>query len=267
MSITTVRASSWAALFDCAYKWEGANLLGMRKPSGLRALLGTAIHASTAVFDQARVNHEDVRPDDAAGVLVDTIAKPAFDVDWSQDDLSKGDATRIGLALHSKYCLEVSPRFSFVAVEMQTKPLDIDCGGGVVVRITGTMDRCRIKKATGGIGIQDLKSGVQAVQKGEAKTKGHSAQIGTYEMLTQHTLGEEITEPADIIGLKTSGTPEVAVGQIRHARRVMVGDDQHQGLIHFAADMFHSGLFPPNPQSLLCSEKYCARWHKCPYHE
>ncbi|RTT90057.1 PD-(D/E)XK nuclease family protein, partial [Pseudomonas aeruginosa] len=26
-------------------------------------------------------------------------------------------------------------------------------------------------------------------------------------------------------------------------------------------------LFPPNPQSPLCSPKYCPRWRTCPYHE
>lgn len=51
-----VRASSWGSLFDCAFRWEGVNLLGITSPSSPRALLGTAIHASTAEFDAARVS-------------------------------------------------------------------------------------------------------------------------------------------------------------------------------------------------------------------
>ncbi|MBN9117495.1 MAG: PD-(D/E)XK nuclease family protein, partial [Pandoraea sp.] len=55
-SIYTVRASSWGALFDCSYRWEGIHLLKLRNVVGLRAALGTAIHAGTAVFDQSRLD-------------------------------------------------------------------------------------------------------------------------------------------------------------------------------------------------------------------
>ncbi|EMI4895455.1 PD-(D/E)XK nuclease family protein, partial [Pseudomonas aeruginosa] len=30
MQTITVRASSWGALFDCAFRWEGVHLLKMR---------------------------------------------------------------------------------------------------------------------------------------------------------------------------------------------------------------------------------------------
>ncbi|EQB2522406.1 PD-(D/E)XK nuclease family protein, partial [Pseudomonas aeruginosa] len=99
------------------------------------------------------------------------------------------------------------------------------------------------------------------------KTKGHKAQIGTYELLYEHTTGDAITAPAEIIGLKTKGKPEAAVGEIVGARQMMAGSESHRGLIDYAADMFRSGLFPPNPQSPLCSPKYCPRWRTCPYHE
>ncbi len=33
MTIYTVRASSWGALFDCGFRWEGVHLLKMRSPS------------------------------------------------------------------------------------------------------------------------------------------------------------------------------------------------------------------------------------------
>lgn len=268
MSIQSVRASSWGGLFDCAHRWEGTHIMGLRNVSGLRALLGTAIHASTAAFDQARVMNKPITVDDAASVLVKTIVMPPYEVDKSGDDITEADCERIGMKLHEIYCTEVSPRYTFRGVELETKPFDIDCGGGMTVRLTGTMDRSRLRIATGGgAGISDLKSGANAVQKGEAKTKGHLAQLGTYELLYEHTTGETITEPAEIIGLKTKGTAEVATGTVKNARRVMLGTERERGLIEFAAEMFKSGLFPPNPQSMLCAEKYCARWHKCIYHD
>lgn len=263
----TVRASSWAGLFDCAYRWEGIHILGLRNVVGLRAALGTAIHAGTAVFDQARISGDSVTADDAAGVLIDKLRDPENEYDPSRDDLSVGEAEKTGVTLLTKYCLEVSPRYNFVAVEMETKPLDIDCGNGVTVRLTGTMDRARIRKGDHGVGIADLKSGSAAVQKGVAVTKGNVPQIGVYELLYEHTTGDLITEAAEIIGLKTKGTAEIATGVVKNAKRTMVGAEDQPGLIEFAAEMFKTGRFFPNPKSMLCSEKYCQRWGKCHFHD
>lgn len=262
-SLFKVRASSWAALFECGYRWEGIHLLKMRNTVGLRAALGTAIHAGSAAFDQARISGETVTVSDAAGVMVDKLRDPENEYDPNKDDLTNKEAESIGISLLSKYCLEVSPQYNFVAVEMETKPLDIDCGGGIIVQLTGTMDRARINKSIHGIGIADLKSGTAAVQKGVAVTKGHAAQVGTYELLYEHTTGESITTDAEIIGLKTKGAAEIATGTISNAKKVMIGDQDNPGLIEFAADMFRSGRFYPNPKSLLCSEKYCPRWKTC----
>lgn len=263
----TVRASSWAGMFDCAYRWEGIHLLKLHNVVGLRAALGTAIHAGTAVFDTARLTGETVTADDAAGVFVDKLRDPENEFDPARDDLSMPEAERVGITLLTKYCFEVSPRYNFVAVEMETKPLDIDCGNGVTVRLTGTMDRARIRKGDHGVGIADLKSGSAAVQKGVAVTKGHGPQIGTYELLYEHTTGEPITDDAEIIGLKTKGTAEIATGIVKNAKRVMVGTEDTPGLIEFASEMFKTGRFYPNPKSLLCSANYCPRHATCHFHD
>lgn len=263
----TIRASSWAGLFDCAYRWEGIHLLGLRNVVGLRAALGTAIHAGTAVFDQARITGDSVSADDAAGVLVDKLHDPENEFDPARDDLTIPEAEKIGVTLLSKYCFEVSPKYNFVAVEMETNPLDIDCGGGVIVRLTGTMDRARIRKGDHGVGIADLKSGSAAVQKGVAVTKGHGPQVGTYELLYEHTTGELITDTAEIIGLKTKGAAEIATGIVKNAKRAMVGTEDQPGLIEFAAEMFKTGRFFPNPKSLLCSDKFCPRHNACIFHD
>ncbi|AHB06371.1 hypothetical protein U875_14220 [Pandoraea pnomenusa 3kgm] len=265
--IYPVRASSWGALFDCSYRWEGIHLLKMRNVVGLRAALGTAIHAGTAVFDQSRLDGAGLTADDAAGALIDKLRDPENEFDPSQDDLTMSEAERIGITLLTKYCREVSPQFEFVAVEMETKPLDIDCGNGVIVRLTGTMDRARVRRTAAGVGIADLKSGSAAVQKGAAVTKGHGPQIGTYEILYEHSTNDVIGDDAEIIGLKTKGTLEIGTGTIKNAKRAMLGTESTPGLIEFAADMFKTGRFYPNPKSLLCSEKYCPRYAACQFHD
>ena len=262
-----VRASSWAALFECAYRWEGIHLLGMRNVVGLRAALGTALHAGTAVYDQGVLDGSGLTADDAAGAFIDKLHDPSNEYNPLTDDLTLREAERIGIALTVKYCLEVAPRYQFIAVEMETKPLEIDCGGGIIVRLTGTMDRARVRRTSAGVGIADLKSGSSAVQKGAAVTKGHGPQIGTYELLYEHTTGDEIRDTSEIIGLKTKGTPEVATAPIANSKRVMVGTEETPGLIQFAADMFRSGRFYPNPKSLLCDKKYCPRHSTCQFHD
>lgn len=266
-SIYKVRASSWAALFECGYRWQGIHLLGMRNVVGLRAALGTAIHAGTAAFDQSVLDGSGLTVDDAAGAFIDKLHDPENEYNPASDDLSLKDAEQIGIALTVKYCLEVAPRYQFIAVEMETKPLDIECGSGITIRLTGTMDRARVRRTALGPGIADLKSGAAAVQNGVAVTKGHGAQIGTYELLYEHTTGERIEDAAEIIGLKTKGTPEVATALVRNARRMMVGSEGEPGLIEFAADMFRTGRFYPNPKSLLCDAKYCPRHSTCRFHE
>lgn len=267
MEIVTVRASSWGSLFNCAYAWEGVHLLGIKSPSSPRALLGTAIHASTAAFDSARITGLELSAFDAAEHLVQTLRHPKFDVDWRNSDLTPNEAEVAGLTLHTRYCTEISPRYEFVAVELETRPMDIDCGNGVTVRLTGTLDRARVRRQQEGVGIADVKTGGAAVTDGVAKTKGHAPQIGTYELLYEHTTDEPITAPAEIIGLKTRGKPETGTGEIIGAKQLMIGTEHYPGMIEFAADMFRTGLFPPNPQSHLCCAKYCPRWAACPYHE
>ncbi|KAA3634588.1 MAG: PD-(D/E)XK nuclease family protein [Proteobacteria bacterium] len=261
----TVRASSWGKLFDCGYAWEGTHLLGIRKPAGMRALLGTSLHRSTAAFDRGRMDQSGVTADDAADLLVETIHHPNFDVDRNADDLTPRDAEKIGLSLHTRYCHDVSPRYTFHAVELTTEPFTIDCGNGVSVTLTGSLDRSRLVAGDASDRISDLKSGASAVQKGAANTKGHFAQVGTYQLLYEHTTGRAVDDTAEIIGLKTKGKPEIASGEIHGARARMTGTEQFPGLIEFAARMFATGDFYPNPSSILCHPKYCARWSRCPY--
>lgn len=265
-SRTKVRASSWGSLFDCAYAFEWTTLMGHRKPSGMRAVLGTGLHASTAVFDRALVEGKPIKPGDAADVLIDKLHHPEYEVDYLQDDLTLRDAEMIGLSLHTKYCTTFAPSMGYQSVEAELKPLDIDCGDGVIVTLTGTMDRARVAAGGGKRRIVDLKSGVRAISGGVVATKGHAAQCGTYQILDDHTTGQR-TEGSQIVGMHTSSKPAVGLSGVFDARRVMVGEPGTKGLIEYAAEMFRTGLFPPNPRSLLCSPKYCARWDHCIFHE
>lgn len=267
-----VRASSWGKLFDCAMSWEGTHILGMHMPSSMRAQLGTAIHAGTAVYDLSRMNHAGLSVMECAEAVVDTLRHPEREVDYRRSDMTIDQAEAIGLDLYAKYCQQISPRYEFRAIELEVKPLEIDCGNGVTIVLTGTLDRARAIAAEYGLRLGDLKSGRNAVtqdkqtRKITAKTKGHGPQIATYQILLEHTLNEPVQDTAEIIGLGTGSTQEVAIGTMAGAREMLLGAGEEKGLIHYAAEMFKSGMFPPNPQSWLCSPRYCARWATCRFH-
>jgi len=174
----------------------------MRRPSSLRAALGTAIHAGTAAFDQARLDRRPIKPGDAAEVFVDALQNPDDEVDYKGDKtISLSDAEVIGLALTVKYCADVSPLFDFKSVEMKLQPMEINCGTGVVIRLTGTMDRARVAQRIqthdpsleiyeGGVIIPDIKTGNRIIENGQVAMKGKSAQLGVYQMMYENSTGE-----------------------------------------------------------------------------
>lgn len=263
--VYAIRASSFGTLLDCAHRWEGEQLLGMTKPASGAMHLGTSLHASTAAFDKGTLpGAEKVTADDAAGLFVQTLHHPEQPVVWDEP-IAK--AERVGLDLHNYYCKVWSPGFQWKAVEMNVGEWDISVSG-VTIKLRGTLDRSRLRAGASGQGITDLKSGKRALNKlGMAVTKGHAAQVGVYELLSEKQTGEPVTEPAQIVGLMTSGTARIGVGVIHSARDMLIGKEGQPGLLEMAAMYLREGLFPPNPKSILCSEKYCARWKSCKFHE
>lgn len=260
MNLITIRASSLAELFDCPARWEAKHLLGMRNPGSAAAQLGTAVHASTALFDQRRLDGDPISAYDAAGAFVDALHNPEHDVDW--DDTSPQELEPIGLALHSRYCNEIAPRQDYVGVEVQCDRLEITDIG---IALTGTTDR--IRRIDGKLGIADLKTGARAVgSDGRAVTQGHGPQLGVYELLGEFSIGEPLTAPAQVIGLqtgKTKSSQRVGTGLVENARAALVGDEESPGLLQHAAAILHSGTFYGNGKSVLCSAKYCPRYQSC----
>ncbi len=264
--IIPIRASSFGRFFDCGYAWEYEHLLGKSRPSSLRAHLGTSIHAGTAAYDQAKLDGAPISASAAADVLTKTLWEPEREVDYKDDRLTLRDAEKIGLALLTKYCHVIAPQMSYESVEMPLQPLEIDCGDDVVIKLTGTMDRARVVKAAGGKVINDIKTGGRLISDGVVSTKGRAAQLGTYQLLSEHTDGEQ-TVGSQITALQTTSKCEVGVSRVFDAKVIMLGQPGRDGLLDLAARAFKSGLFLPNPQSQLCSNKFCSRHTVCEYRD
>jgi RecB family exonuclease len=220
------------------------------------------------VFDAARADKREARTTDAVDAFVYTLHHPEGETDYRGSDMSLRDAERIGALLTAEYCSKWSPQFEFRMIEMQFEPLDIACGNGVTIRLTGKADRARLHKASGRFGISDVKTGARSVDSGGlAVVKGHGPQAAVYELLFESSTGVPCEAPANIIAMQTNKSARIAVGQITNARAMLIGTDESPGLLDYAADTLKTGLFRPNPRSRLCSEKYCARWTTCKFHE
>lgn len=258
-----IRASSLSDLLDCAARWEAKHIKKLRLPTSGRAQLGTAVHAGTAAFDSSVLAKNPITADDAASEVVDAIWKPREDVVWD-DTLGQREAEAVALDLHRKYCKNVAPRQEYVAIEQKCDALEIQDLG---ITLTGTTDR--VRKTDEGFGIVDLKTGGSAVAAdGTVKTAGHAAQIAVYELLAGFSFGSPITVPAQIVGLqvaKTEKARRVGVGEIANAREALVGDEFNPGILEMVAKMLKVGIFPPNPRSQLCSEKFCPAYPMCRY--
>lgn len=262
MSPVTIRASALSDFLDCPARAEAKHLLGLRTPRSGAATIGTALHRSTAVYDQSRLDGASLTPEDAAAAAVDEIHRPTDEVVWDEDETPQ-DAEEAALALHRLYCTRIAPTQDYAAVEVMCERLEIaDLG----IALQGTTDR--VRRVGEGYGIADLKSGKRAVgADGTVETKGHAYQLGVYELLAERASGLSITGGAQIIGLQVAKTDKgrrvAASHPVEGARDVLVGDDDSPGVLEVVAKMIHAGAFPGNPRSMLCHQKFCPIWGRC----
>lgn len=258
-----IRASSLPQLFDCPARWSAIHLEGKRMPTNSKAMLGKAVHASTAVYDQSTIDGAGITINEAAAAAVDAIHKPDEEVDWEEEDPC--DAEKIAVSLHGKYCTVIAPMQTYRAVEIKCDRLEITDLG---IALTGTTDRV-YEDADGGLGIGDVKTGKAAVAAdGTVNTKGHAYQMGVYELLAEKGSGLPITASAKIFGLntaKTSASQRVATGEIAGARDVLLGDEDSPGILQMGAKLIHSGDFYGNPKSMLCHGRYCPVYLACKF--
>lgn len=263
----TIRASSLADLADCPARWYAKHVDGMRTPSGPAAVLGSAIHASTAAYDQSRIDNAGLTASDAAGALVDYLGEHHSEADWSDADYTVREAERIGLSLHARYCTEIAPSREYVTVEADLGLLSIAVpDADAVITLTGHTDRIRRIDATVN-GLSDLKSGGRAVgADGSVKVQAHAYQVAAYKLLYQEMTGERLAGPVEIIGLNTgknAATQRVGIGVAEDVEETLLGTDSEPGLIQAVAHMAKAGMFWGNPRSMLCSGKYCAAYATC----
>lgn len=257
----TIRASSFGSLFDCPARWIAIHLEGRRTPQSAAAALGTAIHAGTAVFDVDRVKHIEPSLSAAEDAAVESVRKPREETIWDEETSDK--AEKVARSLVGRYCTLESLKHEFVAVEASVESLLIT---DLNIELTGHVDR--VRRVDGHHGTTDLKSGKTAVgTDGNARTHGHGAQLGVYELVAEAATGLRMDLPSQIIGLQTNLTPDkqrIGTGEIEGAREALLGNDDQVGLLAVAAKIVHGDVDAyGNPKSMMCSARYCPAFQTC----
>ena len=254
-----MRASSVASFFDCPLRWASIHLFDVPPlPATAPAAIGTACHAGTAAYDQARLDGHQIKPDDAAGVVVDSLRHPEEEVDWGR--VTPKEAERRALGVLTRYCTDVAPAMRYECVEHTLEPLVVEFDEyDVAIELTGTLDRIYLD-SNQSAGVLDIKTGVRVCSQKPGK---HKAQLGVYELLAESTLGRQIELPGKIGQLQTSADYQVDVVDVPDTRVALIGNDDQPGLLEHAARMFQTGDFFGNASSWLCSPKYCPVFNNC----
>ncbi len=227
-----LRASSLTDLLDCPQRWYARQILRKDFPFSSRAELGSSIHAATAAFDRSILlgDDSDHALDNAIQVFHDTFGQS--ESKWKADPSNAGFPYRVadntGHALVTRYCLDIAPQFRYRYVELTLHHLDVEVDG-VEIRLTGSTDR--VAEFATGLGVVDLKSGKSRVNASSEVMTKDKAQLGVYTLLAEHSIGEQVSSPAFIVGLDTQNQ-KVGISQpISGARDLLVGEPDKPGLL------------------------------------
>lgn len=264
MDAFPVRASSIGVFFSCPLRFYVTNIQKNNMPSTAPAAIGTAVHRSTATYDASRLDDNEARwltIDDSAEEILMHFADPGEEINWEGMPLDTAVERAVGV--HMRYCADVAPTHQYTHVEntFDTMPIECDVDGETIrLDLSGTVDR--VFQRDSQFGVADLKTGAAALAQNSGK---HKAQLAAYEMLAEENLGILCEQSGELIKLQTSANFRVGVESVPNAREALLGNDEFPGMLMHMARALKTGDFYGNPNSWLCSEKYCPHFNKCIY--
>jgi RecB family exonuclease len=266
---TVIRASSLSDFADCPRRWAARNLtmelliagyVIRELPKSIAAVIGTAVHAGAAFALGEKATSGvlpsvDTTTDVVRESLREEIAKGAvFDDEIPVAHAAGAATTRMTRAFHAVIAPQINP----VLVERR---LEADVAPGVV--LSGKADSIAHEPDA----IIDLKTG---------KRRGnHKPQFGAYSLL-RRTFGGDITHGREAFILRTKKEPQPmpllidhdieqcessAMNIVGHIRRAL--EIFRHGTNTMGGGSIHAGdpwAFAANPNSMLCSPKFCPAW-------
>jgi hypothetical protein len=227
--------------FECQARWWFKYGLQLPERKNSSLALGLAVHQALEVnFREKIETREDL---ETTGVLMvfreawmEQVPQTVFTPDESQ-----GDLRRLGERLVAKYMDEVAPKVEPAAVELDVQG-EIS---GVAVR--GRVDVLDVEGR-----LIDFKT---ASRRPSCVSPDYTFQLATYRQITPGANGE-----VRIDSLVKTQTVQI----VQQAYTVEESDIRAtQVLYPMAQKAMGTGMYCPNRQSMLCSQKHCSFWKHC----
>jgi hypothetical protein len=259
-----IRPSALTGWLDCSRRaatalfWKEIRAAGFTlrsMPRNVGAAVGTSVHKGAWLTLDTKLRTGEIGADkDATEIAVETFrAEVADGVMWDELTNSHNTAAKQIERMTRVYRVQVAPKISPIKIEER-----LEATIGEVV-ISGQKD-CLCREPAD---LRDLKTGKRA--------SSHAAQLGAYSLLERSHGGEVTGLKEDYIrrgGLKQP-QPDVETlaydpGVCEHLAMETI-DDIRGSVIEFRERLKTGRLppenaFRPNPNSVLCSDKWCPAW-------
>ncbi|MFN0167207.1 MAG: RecB family exonuclease [Bryobacteraceae bacterium] len=237
----TLSPSQLRMWLDCQARWWYRYALNLPDPPGADRALGLAVH--DAIAENFRQKIETKQDLDAAGVVAlfrQAWTCRAEEACWQAGD-DPDDLGRLGEMMVRLYVDEAAPRIEPAAVEVPVS----GAIAGVVVR--GRIDLLDVDGK-----VIDLKT---AKRTPYGINTDYRAQIATYAQLCPAASGAARLDT--LVKTRTVKLVEQSFA---------IGDsDRKQTTVLYplAQEGMRSGLYLPNRNSFLCSQRHCVYWERC----
>lgn len=221
------------------------------------ASVGTGVHRSAAVSLEAKMTTGELGSEDDAisAGIADFNEQVAEGVIWDPTTSTKNDGQKQIARMAKTYRAKVAPKIDPISVERR---LEARVSERMV--LSGQSDvLCREPDA-----IRDLKTG--KVQ------RANGSQYGAYSLIQRsHGEGSVSRLIEDYIRRSSLRNPQPEPESLEYDVRAAENEareilrDIERSLAEFerrlsSGDLPPEGAFMANPQSMLCSDKYCAAW-------
>jgi hypothetical protein len=227
--------------FDCPARWWFKYGLQLPERKNSSLALGLAVHQALEVnFREKLETQEDLETTGVVIVFREAWMEQVPQTEFTSDE-SQGDLRRLGERLVAKYMDEVAPTVEPAAVELDVQG-EIS---GVAVR--GRVDVLDVEGR-----LIDFKT---ASRRPSSVSPDYAFQLATYRQITPGASGA-----VRIDSLVKTQTVQI----VQQAYTVEEPDIRAtQVLYPMAQKATGSGMYCPNRQSMLCSQKHCSFWKHC----
>lgn len=224
---------------ECQAKWMYRYLFELPDISSASLALGRAVHTALGENFQQKIETKLDMP--VAGVMalaLDALARELKGVVLEEEDADLGDTAR---ALVMQYMEDVAPTIEPAAAEQH---------------VEGTINGVRVH---GYIDLIDVDGRIIDIKTAKRKPTGirpdYRLQVATYQQLAPTASG--LVKLDTLVKSKTVQVVEQSFEVTDQDRKAVAT------LYPLAQEGMRSGLYMPNRNSMLCSQKYCSYWERC----